>query len=41
MNGLELYLAVKKITPNAVAIMVSGNDEEVTSIAQEAVQRTA
>jgi CheY-like chemotaxis protein len=26
MNGLELYLAIKKITPSAVAIMITGLD---------------
>ncbi len=41
MNGLELYLAIKKLTPNAVAIMISGNDEEFEAIAREAVRRTA
>jgi DNA-binding NtrC family response regulator len=41
MNGLELYLAIKLITPNAVAIMISGKDEEFRQIAKEAVKRTA
>jgi len=41
MNGLELYLAIKKVTPHAVAIMISEQDEEFNSIAREAVRRTA
>ena len=41
MNGLELYLAIKKVTPNAVAIRISGKDEEFEAIAKEAVRHTA
>jgi two-component system, NtrC family, response regulator HydG len=41
MTGLELYLAIKKLTPSAVAIMISGQEEEFIEIAKEAVQRTA
>ncbi len=41
MNGLELYLAIKKITPNAVAIMITGLDGEFDRIAQEAVRNNA
>jgi len=41
MNGLELYLAIKKITPTAVAIMISGMEKEFEEIAKEAVQRNA
>jgi len=41
MNGLELYLAIKKITPSAVAIMITGMEEEFEAIAREAVRRTA
>ncbi|MBC8869069.1 MAG: response regulator [Planctomycetes bacterium] len=41
MNGLELYLAIKKITPSAVAIMITGMDEEFETLAQEAVRRNA
>ena len=41
MNGLELYLAIKKITPSAVAIMITGMDKEFERIAKEAVQRNA
>ncbi|MEO2024720.1 MAG: response regulator [Fuerstiella sp.] len=41
MNGLELYMAIKKVTPHAVAIMISDRDEEFNSIAREAVRRTA
>lgn len=41
MTGLDLYLAIKKITPSAVAIMVSGLNAEAERIAREAVQQTA
>ena len=41
MNGLELYLAIKKITPTAVAIMISGMEKEFEEIAKEAVRRNA
>lgn len=41
MNGLELYLAIKKITPTAVAIMITGMEKEFEDIAREAVRRTA
>ena len=41
MNDLELYLAIKEITPNAVAIMVAGLDGEFDRIAQEAVRNNA
>ena len=41
MNGLELYLAIKKLTPSSVAIMISGRESEFLEIAKEAVRRTA
>lgn len=41
MNGLELYLAIRKITPTAVAIMVTGGEAEFEKLATEAVKRTA
>ncbi|MGE0680169.1 MAG: response regulator [Candidatus Binatia bacterium] len=41
MNGLELYLAIKKITPSAIAVMVTGLEAEFERIAQEAVRQTA
>ena len=41
MNGLELYLAIKKITPTAVAIMISNMEKEFEEIAKEAVRRNA
>lgn len=41
MNGLELYLAIKKVTPSSVAIMISGLEEEFERLAQEAVKQTA
>ena len=41
MNGLELYLAIKKVTPRSVAVMVSGMEEEFERLAREAVKQTA
>ena len=41
MNGLELYLAIKKITPTAVAIMITGMEKEFERLAREAVRRNA
>lgn len=41
MNGLDLYLAIKKITPTAVAIMMTGMEEEFEALAREAVRRNA
>lgn len=41
MNGLELYLAIKRITPSAVAIMITGMEQELDALALEAVRCTA
>lgn len=41
MNGLDLYLAIKRVTPTSVAIMVTGLEEEFERIAKQAVQQTA
>lgn len=41
MNGLELYLAIRKLTPTAVAIMLTGSEDEFERLAKEAVKRTA
>ena len=41
MNGLDLYLAIREITPSVVAIMIAGLDNEFATIAKEAVQRNA
>lgn len=41
MNGLELYLAIKQITPKSIAIMVTGAEKEFEDIAREAVRWTA
>jgi len=41
MSGLELYLAIKKITPTTVAIMISDMEKEFEEIAKEAVRRNA
>jgi DNA-binding NtrC family response regulator len=41
MNGLELYLALKKVSPSSVAVMISGIEEEFEQMAREAVKQTA
>jgi len=41
MNGLELYLAIKQITPSSVAVMLADMQDEFIRIAREAVQQTA
>ncbi len=41
MNGLELYLAIKKITPTSAAIMITGMEAEFEQLAREAVRRNA
>ena len=41
MNGLELYLAIKKLTPSAIAIMITGLEKEFEAIAREAVRHSA
>jgi DNA-binding NtrC family response regulator len=41
MNGLELYLAIKEITPSSVAIMITGMEKEFEELAREAVKRNA
>ena len=41
MTGLELYLAIKQITPTAVAIMITGLEDEFERLAREAVQQSA
>jgi len=41
MSGLDLYLAIKNLTPAALAIMISAAEEEFLEIAQKAVDQTA
>ncbi len=41
MDGLELYLAIKRTTPSAVAVMIAETDEKFEALAQEAVRRNA
>ncbi|MBL1275424.1 MAG: response regulator [Ectothiorhodospiraceae bacterium] len=41
MSGLDLCLAIKKIIPRTVAIMVSSREQEQESMAKEAVRQTA
>ena len=39
MTGLELYLAIKQITPTTLAIMMSGQEAEFVKITRQAVQQ--
>ena len=41
MNGLDLYLAIKKLTTTAVAVMITGLEKEFLQLAEEAVRQTA
>lgn len=41
MNGLELYLAIRKLDPQAVAVMMVERDRSMEEIAREAVRQTA
>jgi len=41
MTGLELYLAIKQITPTTLAIMLSGQNEKLVKIALQGIQQTA
>lgn len=41
MNGLELYLAIRKVTPSTVAVMISHAEGRDDQLAREAVRHTA
>ena len=41
MNGLDLYLAIKRITSTTIAIMITGMNAEFERLAHEAVRQTA
>ncbi len=41
MNGLDLYLAIKRLVPSSVAIMMTDMEEEFENLAKEAVRQTA
>ncbi len=41
MNGLDLYLAMKKRAPQAVAVMLSDDAAESEALAREAIRHTA
>jgi DNA-binding NtrC family response regulator len=41
MNGLDLYLAIKRITPTTVAILMTDLKAEFEQIAKEAISQTA
>lgn len=41
MNGLDLYLAIKQLTPASLAVMISGVEQEFLKMAQNAVEQTA
>lgn len=41
MNGLEFYLALRKVTPTAIAIMIATMEAEAQALARAAVHQTA
>jgi two-component system, NtrC family, response regulator HydG len=41
MNGLEFYLALRKVTPTAIAIMIATMEAEAEALARSAVRQTA
>lgn len=41
MNGLDLYLALREVLPQAVVIMLCASNPELERLAREAVRRTA
>jgi two-component system response regulator HydG len=41
MNGLEFYLALKKVAPNSVAVMLCETEAASEDLAREAVRKTA
>jgi len=41
INGLETYLAIKEVNPEAVAIMMTGYRQEVADLVEEALNNNA
>jgi DNA-binding NtrC family response regulator len=41
LNGLETYLAIREVSPDATAIMMTGYRDEVSHLVQEAMQNNA
>lgn len=41
MNGRDLYLAIRQLTPAAVAVMIAGAGEQDEQLARDAVRQTA
>ena len=41
INGLETYLAIKKVNPQAVVIMITGYRQEVADLVEEALNNNA
>jgi len=41
MNGLQLYLALRKLAPGAVVVMLSSSGTESEQLAREAIRNTA
>ena len=41
MNGLDLYLAIKRMTPTTIAIMITGRDAAFERLAREAIRQSA
>lgn len=40
LNGLETYLAIKKINPNIVAVIITAYDEEMKDLVEEAIKNS-
>ena len=41
LNGLETYLAIKKVNPEAVAVLMTGFRQEMTELVDEALNSNA
>ncbi len=41
MNGLETYLAIKEVNPEAIAIMMTAYRQEMDHIVSEAIKNNA
>lgn len=41
INGLETYLAIREVNPEAVAVMITGYCQEVADLVEEALQNNA
>jgi DNA-binding NtrC family response regulator len=41
LNGLETYLAIKKVNPEAVAVLMTGFRQEMADLVEEALDKNA